>query len=225
MIVNAQDESSKLAEKEAVLARSGIYIYSRDEVLKWGIVPKQTKLFYSEYRPAGVLIKAKDMFNMVPVTREHPPEDITDANFHKYASGTTGGPIEIVALADGEIALKGQIGFFTRDAFDFYMAGNKETSPGFAKLVHEVKNADELGYDFVVSEIRSVNHMAVVPKGRGGTNVRVMDAAAVVDKEIGGIKMAGKVKGGILEFLGIVKARDENFKFSEALLGSVAKVH
>jgi hypothetical protein len=223
--VAVQDKSSKLDEKTAILCRSGIYIYSRDEVLAWGVKPKQDKPYYREYRPAGVLVEAKDKFNMVPVTNLHPASDVDDANFHALVSGVTGGPIEVVALDDGEIGLKGRVAFFTRDSYDAFNAGTKETSAGIEKVVREVSGDDDAGYDFVVEQIKSVNHMAVVPRGRGGVNVRVMDNAAIIDRGIGGTKMAGKMKGGILEFLGIVKAKDENFKFSSALLEGVAKVH
>jgi hypothetical protein len=223
--VAVNDESAQLAVKDAVLARSGIHIYSRDEVLAWGHKPKQDKPFYREYRPAGVMIEAKDKFNMVPVAKLHPATDITESNFHTFTSGVTGGPIEAVRLENGEVGLKGKIAFFTRDAFDFYGEGNRETSAGFQKVVREVSNSDELGYDFVLKEITKVNHIAIVPQGRGGVGVRVMDAAASIDKGIGGNTMGGKIRGGILERLGIVKAKDENFKFSTVLLESVAKVH
>jgi hypothetical protein len=171
------------------------------------------------------MIAAKDMFNMVPVAKLHPDTDITEANFHTFTSGVTGGPIEAVPLENGEVGLKGKIAFFTRDAFDFYNSGNRETSAGFKKLIFEISNADEVGYDFVLKEITKVNHVAIVPKGRGGADVRVMDAAANINVFNGGSVMAGKIRGGILERLGIVKAKDENFKFSTVLLESVAKVH
>jgi hypothetical protein len=227
-VVVVNDSSSKLAVKDAILVRSGIYNYSKEEVLGWGITPSKDKPFYREYRPAGVLISARDKFNMVPVTKNHPFDDVDEKNFHTFASGVTGGPIDAVALEDGEIALKGQIAFFTRDAFDFYSEGNRETSPGFEKVVHAVDNADEVGYDFVLKEIKSVNHMAIVPKGRGGSKVRVMDKAITIGKTFeGGIGMdkTKKVRTGILGILGFVKAKDENFKFSTVLLDSVAKVH
>jgi len=223
--VSANDESAQLAVKDAVFARSGLHIYSRDEVLAWGYKPKADKPFYREYRPAGVMIAAKDMFSMVPVAKLHPEADICAANFHAFASGVTGGPIEAVPLEGGEVGLKGKIAFFTQDAFDFYNSGNRETSAGFKKIIVEVSNSDELGYDFVLKEVLKVNHVAIVPKGRGGAEVRVMDAEASISKHIGGNGMAGKIRGGILERLGIIKAKDENFKFSTALLESVAKVH
>jgi len=224
-VVQTNDSSAQLAVKDAVLARSGIYLYSRADVEEMGLKPVQDKMLYREYRPAGVLVQAKDKFNLVPVPKNHPPVDITADNFHQYASGVVGGPIEAVPLPDGEIGLQGKIAFFTRDAYDHYMSGNKETSAGYGKKIVYSEDPDKDGFDWVLTGITSVNHVAVLPEGRGGSNVRVMDKAAKVNSN-GGTEMSVKAKSGFLQSLfGIGKAKDEKFKFSEVLLGSVAKVH
>ena len=225
--VNAADSNPQLAVKDAILARSGIYVYSLDDVRRMGINPPKVKPYYHEYRPAGVLIKAKDMFALVPVTKDHPPVDIDAGNFHQYASGVTGGPIEVITLPDGEVGLKGRMAFFTRDAFDYYMEGNNQTSAGYDKKLVYVEDSEKAGYDWVMTEIVKVNHEAVLPRGRGGSDVRVLDRAAAQGAGSGGSEMAGEVKkkGGFLEFLGIRKPKDDNFKFSDVLLESVAKVH
>jgi hypothetical protein len=221
MDVNTQDKSAQLAVKDAVFARSGIYLYSRDEVAEWGIKPKADKPFYRLYRPAGVLAAAKDKFAMVPFCKGHPPVDVTPENFHTYASGVTGGPIEAAALEDGEIGLKGSVVFFTRDAYDFYAAGNKEVSVGYVHRLREVRDADGAGYDLIMESIESVNHACVVPRGRGGAGVRVLDGIQTTVKNTGGVEM----RNGFLAFLGIGRAKDENFKLSQVLLDSVVKVH
>jgi hypothetical protein len=218
---DVQDKSAQLAVKDAIFARSGIYLYTRQEVEAWGIKPKVDKPLYRLYRPAGVLVAAKDKFALVPFCKEHPPVDVTPDNFHTYGSGVTGGPIEAVTMDDGEIGLKGSVAFLTRDAYDFYMAGNKEISVGYTHFVREVRDADRVGYDLVVESIECVNHTCVLPRGRGGPEVRVLDSAPVVTKNAGGVKM----KSGFLAFLGIGRVRDENFKLSRVLLDGVAKVH
>jgi hypothetical protein len=217
----AQDGSSQLAVKDAIFARSGIYLYSRKEIEAWGIKPKEDKPLYRVYRPAGVLVAAKDKFALVPFCREHPAVDVTPDNFHEYASGVTGGPVEAVTLEDGEIGLRGSVAFFTRDAYDFYMAGNREISVGYVHHLREVRDADRVGYDLIMESIDSVNHACVVPRGRGGAGVRVLDSMQGAIKNTGGVKMMN----GFLAFLGIGKAKDENFKLSQVLLDSVAKVH
>jgi hypothetical protein len=161
------------------------------------------------------------MFDLVPFCREHPPVDVTEDNFHQYASGATGGPIEVVTLDGGEIGLKGRLAFFTRDAYEYYEAGNKEVSTGYVYTVREVKDADTVGYDYVMASILDVNHACVTRAGRGGAAVRVLDSRSGFYNGNGGVKMLN----GFLNFLGVGKARDANFKFSSVLLDSVAKVH
>jgi hypothetical protein len=224
MVTATSDKAPQLAVKGAILARSGIYEYARDEVLLWDAEPAQDKPIYKVYRPASVLVAAKDKFSLVPVPKEHPPCDINDGNFPQYASGMTGDAIEVVPLEGGEVGLKGQIAFFTRDAYDYYMSGGRETSAGYTHVTRAVENPDEVGYDFVLDEIRDVNHVCVTQRGRGGKTVRVMDSLAVINKEIGG-NMSGKVRPGFLSFIGIGKPKDNAPKFSSVLLDSVAKVH
>lgn len=222
-LVSAQDTTGRLDVKNAVFARSGIYIYSREEVAKWGVKPAQDKPFYREYRPAGALVAAKDKFDMVPVAKEHPDVDISADNFHQYASGTTGGPIEVVTLDNGEIGIQGKIAFFTRDAYDYYNAGNRETSAGYDKVIRTVKNPDEAGYDFIMTGVTAVNHVCITGTGRGGSTVRVLDSIRQ-DKSFGGSEMGVNTIGGFLaSVLGIGKAKDTNFTFSSALMDSVAK--
>jgi hypothetical protein len=216
-----KDKAAALTVKDAVLARSGIYIYSRDEVLARGLHPKQDKPFYREYRPAGVLLKAKDKFNLVPVPREHPAADIDSSNFRELASGVTGGPIEVISRDDGEIELRGKVAFFTRDALDYYNSGNVETSAGYTSAVQTVDNPDEAGYDLRLEEIVDVNHLAIVKRGRGGGSVRVLDNESLINQSFGGTKMG---KGSILSFLGIGKSKDSTFVLSKVVLDSIAKV-
>ena len=220
------DKSAQLAVKDAILARSGIYLYSQSDVQAMGMKPKINKPVYREYRPAGVLIDSKDKFSLVPVPKNHPPVDITAENFHEFASGVTGGPIEAVTLPNGEVGLKGKIAFFTTDAYDFYMSGSKETSAGYAKTLVYSDDPDRDGYDWMLTGITSVNHVAVLPRGRGGNEVRVLDKAANINNSNdGGTKMAIKAIGGFLASLGIGKPKDEKFDFSQKLMESVAKVH
>jgi hypothetical protein len=223
IVADAQDGSSQLAVKDAVFARSGIQLYTRQDIESWGIKPRTDKALYRVYRPAGVLAAAKDKFALVPFAKTHPPVDITPDNYRQYACGTTGGPVEVVPVEGGEIGLRGRIAFATRDAYDFYMAGNRELSAGYRHHIREVRNPEDTGYDFVMELIDSVNHMALVPQGRGGSGVRVLDMGSIqaVVKHAGGLR----VKNGFLAFLGIGKAKDENFKLSSVLLESVAKAH
>jgi hypothetical protein len=220
-MAGVQDANAQLAVKDAIFARSGVQLYTRQEVESWGIKPRSDKPLYKVYRPAGVLAAAKDMFALVPFARTHPPVDITPDNYRQYACGTTGGPVEVVPVDNGEIGLRGQIAFATRDVYDFYAAGNKELSAGYRHHLREARDPEDAGYDFLMEAIDSVNHVALVPRGRGGSEVRVLDSIQAAVKNTGGLAM----RNGFLNFLGIGKVKDEGFKFSSVLLDSVAKVH
>jgi hypothetical protein len=68
--------------------------------------------------------------------------------------------------------------------------------------------------------IESVNSVAIVPRGRGGESVRVLDSASVENT----FMRRGRMKSGFLSLFGIGKAKDTGFKFSDVLFGGIAKV-
>jgi hypothetical protein len=219
--MTVKDKHPAVLVKDAILARSGIYLYSRDDLRRMKIAPREEKAEYRVYRPPGVVIEAKDKFPFAVVTKEHTAFDTSPDNFREQADGVVGDSIEVVALDGGHIALKGRIAFYTRDAADYFESGNKETSAQYDMRLAESRDPDGDGYDYMMTGIESVNGVAITARGRGGKNVRVLDsmAAAVIDKAIGGNEM-----GGFLSFLGIGKAKDTEFKFSDVLFGGVAKV-
>jgi hypothetical protein len=112
-------------------------------------------------------------------------------------------------MPDGEnIGLKGKIAFFTKKAYDYYKAGNVETSADYSKKVSLVDNPEELGYDLILTEITAVNNVAITAMGRGGKDVRIQDSVlpkTIFDRKIGGRKMRN-----FLEVIG-VKAPDITF--------------
>jgi hypothetical protein len=217
--MGAKDKHPAILVKDAILARSGIYEYSREEILRMGCTLKENKPFYKVYRPPHVLVAAKDKFAFAVVTKEHPVDDTSADNFRDQASGCVGNDIAVAALEDGNIGLKGKIAFYTKDVADYFEQGNKETSAQYELKLQPSTDSARDGYDFMMTEITSVNGLAITARGRGGSSVRVLDSITM-DKTVRGCKM----KKGFLAFLGIGKAKDANFKFSEVLLGSMAKV-
>jgi hypothetical protein len=219
--MKVKDKHPAVLVKDAILARSGIYRYSREDLRGMKLVPREEKAEYKVYRPPGVLIGAKDKFPFAVVTKEHTASDTSPDNFRQQADGVVGDRIEVVALEDGHIALKGRIAFYTRDAADYFESGNRETSAQYDMRLAESRDPEGDGYDYMMTDIESVNGVAITARGRGGKNVRVLDsvAAAAIDKAIGGNEM-----GGFLSFLGIGKAKDTGFKFSDVLFGGIAKV-
>ena len=214
------DRKPYIEVKDAIVARSGIYKYTYDEVVARGHTPKVKKAWYKELRPASVIVRSKDMFDLVPVpNKEHTDEYITPENFHTHTSGIVGGPIEVVALDDSqEIALKGRLAFFTKDAYEYYMAGNRETSADYESVSELVDNPEEVGYDLLMTEIHFVNNVAITSHGRGGSKVRVQDKMPepnIIDKITGRNSMG---------FLGLVLGLNKSEKaFSAHVKDAIEK--
>ena len=195
--VTDSEASPFIEQKDVILCRSGIQLYTAKELASWitkDNQPPKPKKIYKEYRPANVIVKAKDLFKSLPVTKEHPDVWVNPDNWKELAGGVLDKEVEVVALdgeADGEIGLKSNITFFTNELHDYYL-NNKEVSVGYICKKHFVDNPDEVGYDILLDEIVEVNHLAITRAGRGGSSV------AVIDSIIGGLK---PMRTGFFAFL------------------------
>lgn len=183
------DAKPFIEQKDVILCRSGIQLYSKSELINAGFItadnkPAVDKEWYREYRPANVIVKAQDLFKSLPVTKEHPEVWVDSTNWSELAGGTLDKEISVVALdgeSDGEIGLKSNITFYTDSLYNYYL-DNKEVSVGYTCKKHFVDNPEEVGYDIILDEITEVNHLAITRAGRGGSSV------AVIDSIIGGLK-------------------------------------
>ena len=223
MAVQAHNKDSGaspfITQKDVILCRSGIQLYHKSEVASFiteDNKPPVEKEWYKEYRPANVIVKAKDLFKSLPVTKEHPDVWVDSTNFNELAGGTLDKEIDVVALdgeAEGEIGLKSNITFYTDELYNYYL-NNKEVSVGYTCKKHFVDNPDEVGYDIILDEITEVNHLAITKRGRGGSEV------AVIDRMIGGIR---PMRTGIFAFLKSKKqaVNDSNFSFGKTVLEAV----
>ncbi len=208
-----------ITQKDVILCRSGIQLYHKSEVASFiteDNKPPVEKAWYKEYRPANVIVKAKDLFKSLPVTKEHPDVWVDSTNFNELAGGTLDKEIDVVALegeAEGEIGLKSNITFYTDELYNYYL-NNKEVSAGYTCKKHFVDNPEEKGYDIELDELTEVNHLAITRKGRGGSEV------AVIDSIIGGIR---PMRTGIFAFLKSKKqaVNDSNFSFGKTVLEAV----
>ena len=203
--MKVKDSEAKpfIEQKDVILCRSGIQIYHKSEIASFiteDNKPAVEKEWYREYRPANVVVKAQDLFKSLPVTKEHPSEWVTPENFTQLAGGTLDKEISVVALdgeSEGEIGLKSNITFYTKDLHDYYL-DNKEVSVGYTCKKHFVDNPEEVGYDIVLDEITEVNHLAITRAGRGGSSV------AIIDSIIGGLK---PMRTGIFAWLASKKQK------------------
>ena len=216
---NDSDASPFITQKDVILCRSGIQLYHKSEVASFiteDNKPVIEKDWYKEYRPANVIVKAKDLFKSLPVTEEHPDVWVDSKNFKVLAGGTLDKDVDVVALegeAEGEIGLKSNITFYTDELYNYYL-NNKEVSVGYTCKKHFVPNPEEVGYDIILDEITEVNHLAITKRGRGGSEV------AVIDSIIGGLK---PMRTGIFAFITgkKQKATDSEFSFGKTVLDAV----
>lgn len=152
---------------DAYLTRTGVFEYHRQD----GSVLR-------EYRPADEVFKTDSVqsFALTPVTDEHPPAFLTAANTTQYSRGSVSAPradgsrmraellitdAALVAKLEGKQAQQVSCGYVC----------DLEMTPGVAP--------DGTRYDAVQRNIRG-NHVAIVPTGRAGPDIRVrMDGAEV----------------------------------------------
>lgn len=206
MKVEDSEVSPFITQKDVILCRSGIQLYHKSELSSFisdDNKPPVEKEWYKEYRPANVIVRAKDLFKSLPVCCEHPTEWITAKNWKELAGGTLDKEVTVVALdgeAEGEIGLKSNITFYTDDLYNYYL-DNKEVSVGYTCKKHFVDNPEEVGYDLILDEITEVNHLAITRAGRGGSSV------AVIDSIIGGLR---PMRTGIFAWLASKKQKAVN---------------
>ena len=219
-IMKTEDSGASpfITQKDVILCRSGIQLYHKSEVASFiteDNKPAVEREWYKEYRPASVIVKAKDLFKSLPVTQEHPDVWVDSTNFKELAGGTLDKEIEVVALegeAEGEIGLKSNITFYTDELYNYYL-NNKEVSVGYTCKKHFVDNPEEVGYDIILDEITEVNHLAITKRGRGGSEV------AVIDSIIGGLK---PMRTGIFAYLASKIQKDsEPTSFGKTVLDAV----
>lgn len=151
---------------EAALTRTGIFVYRRQDGSE-----------VREYRPPEEVFKADSLATLVaaPVTRLHPPELVSSENFGRYAKGHIGESVR----QDGD---KVVASVFVQEAglVSAVERGDmREVSCGYTCRMDDTPGVSPEGerYDRVQRDI-SYNHVAVVPVGRGGSDVRLrLDAA------------------------------------------------
>lgn len=174
--------------KNIRIAVSGIYDYALEELPTLRLpLPGQgapdwveKKQIYKIYRPAFVLAAACDKFKMLPLTHHHPNTPVDGQNFRKLAVGYTGENPFIDWIKDtDEVGIRSTVMIYDDEALDAYERGEIQLSPGYVASFEwqKGKAPDGQEYDIVMKEITDVNHLALLPAGRGGEYAVVMDGA------------------------------------------------
>lgn len=156
----------------AKAARAGVYDYAAFEVggIERGFKAADT---VKVYRPESEVFAPDSVASFLakPVTNDHPAQPVTADNWKQHARGVNMG-----ALRDGEYL-----------AFDLVMmdaaliadvdSGKRELSNGYSCVLDWTAGTtpDGMAYDAVQRNIRG-NHIAVVDKGRAGSECAIKDS-------------------------------------------------
>lgn len=153
---------------EVRVARTGIQQYLARELglNQDGIV--------NVYRPEETVFSKDSLstFAGKPVTMLHPPEPVTSSNWRQYAVGDIGEEI----MRDGEF-VRVPIKLMDADAIAAVTSGKRELSVGYSVAIEmrDGVSPDGTPYQAVQTGHLKVNHLAIVPKARGGDKLRIGD--------------------------------------------------
>jgi hypothetical protein len=152
-------------------ARAGVYDYLGREVDPEG------KKFAADqivkvYRHADEVFKTESLASFIakPITDDHPNKPVNSDNWRDHARGAV-----FAATRDGDF-VGFDLAFMDKALIDQIDAGKRELSNGYAcDIAFEDGTApDGTAYNAVQRNIRG-NHVAVVRKGRAGSECRVTD--------------------------------------------------
>ena len=175
--------------KNIRIAVSGLYDYALEEIptlrlpMPGAGAPEwvEEKRLYQVYRPAPVLAVACPKFANLPLTHHHPKAPVDGQNFRDIAIGWTGEHPEVDYIAEtNEVGIRSTCVLYDDEALSAYENGEVQLSPGYIAVFEWQKGTTPDGkeYDIIMKEITDVNHLALLPNGRGGEYAVVMDEAA-----------------------------------------------
>ncbi|MXP42975.1 DUF2213 domain-containing protein [Allopontixanthobacter sediminis] len=159
---------------EVFAARTGLQDYLSSEVDPEGTRDFKPGQMVKVYRPESEVFKADSLatFAAAPVTINHPSEAVTADNWRGLGVGEINGDV----VRDGQ---RVRVPIIVRDAGAVKAATttHKQLSMGYAtELVFPTdgKHPDGTVCDAYQTNLR-INHIALVPAGRGGPELRVVD--------------------------------------------------
>ena len=174
--------------KNIRIAVSGLYDYALEEIptlrlpMPGNGAPEwvEEKRLYQVYRPAPVLAVACPKFANLPLTHHHPKAPVDGQNFRDIAIGWTGEHPEVDYIAEtNEVGIRSTCVLYDDEALSAYENGEVQLSPGYIAVFEWQKGTTPDGkeYDIIMKEITDVNHLALLPNGRGGEYATVLDNA------------------------------------------------
>lgn len=136
-------------------------------------VPREHKhlAVFAVYRPAELIKDFSEKLAHVPVKVGH--ENWLSSPDDPRAIGMTGGVN--LKMLDGEVVVTSTLDI--KDSADVIFSKDRELSPGYKADYHWQSGTSPNGETFqiICDKILEVNHVAVVPEARGGSEMRVLD--------------------------------------------------
>ncbi|NJC36384.1 hypothetical protein GGR60_000874 [Xanthomonas arboricola] len=160
---------------EAFVARTGIQDYLGSELGRPDL--EVVRL----YRPPDEVFSDETLRSYAhrPMTNDHPPEQVNADNWKKYAVGQTGDEV-----AHDQTRVRVPLVLMDQQAIADYEAGKRELSQGYSAEIDWTAGTTPEGehYDAVQRHIRN-NHLALVRRGRAGSQFRIGDGRAPGDPD------------------------------------------
>ena len=156
---------------EVLCARTGCQQYRASEIGLMG------DAIVTVYRPESAVF-AKDSLSTYagkPVTLNHPPEAVTADNWKTYAAGVVGNEI----ARDGDF-VRVSIAMMDAATIAAVQDGTREISMGYTTPMEMTDGVapDGTAYQAIQTGPIRINHLAIVPKARGGAKLRIGDDAS-----------------------------------------------
>ena len=160
--------------KNNPLSKEGVFPYLGSQISS----ELEPNKIYKVYRPMSEISAPEtiESFDGIPLIDEH---EMLGEGFTKYDDRPAGGIVYHTHAENGK--LYGDIRIFSEQLKDEIESGKKELSMGYSCRYEPEKGVfnDEY-YDFIQRDLRG-NHVALVNRGRMGSDVRVYDQNITFD--------------------------------------------
>lgn len=161
---------------DAKIARTGIQLYTGKEVDPENKYGMRDRAVVRVLRPEAEVFSSDALASFAhrPVTNDHPAEAVSAANWKSHSVGMTGNEI----ARDGDY-IRVPMVVMDQAAIQDWKAGKRELSCGYeSKIVFDAGTTPTgEAYDAIQTAIRG-NHLAIVARGRAGSECRIGDQGA-----------------------------------------------
>lgn len=169
--VRHYDDNGYLYVEKSPVLKSGVLEYLGSEIMDIDGLVDGVKVdpdkIYKVFLPLEELEKAKDTFNLKPITDDHKWLGNDGEDAKKYQEGSTG---EKSFIEDGLLYIP--MVFTGKKIIKDIENGKVELS---ASYTNNLRKSDNPDYDFIASDYTG-NHIALVDRGRCGNSVRVLNS-------------------------------------------------